>query len=75
MNAPAHFAHVIGSLINRSVREHVDTVAFSYWESFKLLRVYLTILAYVKGKKCLFDAHFYGGILYTHSFPSSFLPN
>jgi hypothetical protein len=49
MNAPAHLSHAIHSLTNRSVREHVDAVAFTYWESFKLLRVYPTIFLSVKG--------------------------
>jgi hypothetical protein len=49
LNAPAHFSHAIHSLTNRSVREHIDAVAFTYWESFKLLRVYPTIFLSVKG--------------------------
>jgi hypothetical protein len=30
LNAPAHFSHAIRSLTNRTVREHVDAVAFTY---------------------------------------------
>jgi hypothetical protein len=38
LNAPAHFSHAILSLINRSVREHVDAVAFTYLGIFQIAK-------------------------------------